>query len=515
MHKRLFMEASDMTVKKKLFLFIKLIIFLTLTLLVVNTVNNLLKPKYYYTEEWPTTNTYVDFYKLEKNSVDVLMFGSSHAVSSLNPQVIYDNYGITSYNLGCEQQSPLITYYWLREALKYQSPKVVIIDTYTFHKYTDAYVYNEMNCSEAAVRKAIDSMHFSPLKIEAGQNIERYDDTQNGLSYPFLNIRYHSRWTKIGESDFTENAMVEHGGVKGFATLGGTNQELQYTPFKAIDAEQAGSEEMVNVAKEYIGKTVELCKKEGIELIFINIPYGESIERYKAIKEYADMNGILYFDFNEEFLYNEISYNAAENLMGHPNYLGAEKISMYIGKLLATKYNIVRREDDTYDKSRLVYEHKIEKIKLKETTDAMQYLDMLKSPYYSLFIMAPIDYSECLNDDIMEKLFSLGLTTDLRGAEYGTHYYAIKDNGIIDERLTKDDFSFKGSIRNGAVIYSYTINTEMMIKQYNTYSMKIDGIECGNQDEGITIVVYDNDFKCIVDNVNINTNSEELTLSRY
>lgn len=132
-----------MDINRKVFFCVRLIVFLLVILLVIGGLNELLKPKYYYTEIWPTTNTYLDFYKLEKNSVDVLLFGSSHAVTAFNPQVLYDNYGITSYNLGCEQQSPLITYYWLREALKYQTPKVVIIDTYTFHKYTSEYIIME------------------------------------------------------------------------------------------------------------------------------------------------------------------------------------------------------------------------------------------------------------------------------------------------------------------------------------------------------------------------------------
>lgn len=71
-------------------LFIKFISFVLVTCLCVGVVNEWLKPKYYYNDVWPSTNTFKDFYNLEKNSVDVLFFGSSHVVSSLNPQVIYD-----------------------------------------------------------------------------------------------------------------------------------------------------------------------------------------------------------------------------------------------------------------------------------------------------------------------------------------------------------------------------------------------------------------------------------------
>lgn len=328
---------------------IKFVVFCAITFLCFNTVNEWLKPEYYYTQAWPTTNTYKDFYKLEKNSVDVLLFGSSHAVSTLNPQVIYDNYGITSYNLGCEQQSLVVTYYWLREALKYQSPKAVVLDTYMLHKYTDSYVYNDMNCREGTLRKAMDSMRLSPLKWEAGKVIEEIDPTQSGLSFSLLNIRYHTRWTSLGEGDYTENSMIDHGGVKGFTVLGGTGDYI-YVPFSDADAMNSEPEEMVETSIVYLDKVVQLCEDEGIQLILVKIPCGEPAGRYRSNKEYADAHNLPYYDFNEVRLYNEIGYNSAENLLSHPNYLGAEKVSNYLGNLLLNEYEIEPRKDASYEK---------------------------------------------------------------------------------------------------------------------------------------------------------------------
>jgi len=504
-----------MSIKKRVCILLKFICFVLVTLTLVYIVNNLLKPKYYYNEAWPTTNTYADFYNLKKNTVDVLMLGSSHAVSSLNPQVLYDEYGITSYNIGCEQQSPLLTYYWLKEALKYQTPKVVIIDTYTFHKYVDAYVYNGMNCNETAVRKSMDGMRFSPLKIEAAKNIERYDESQNALSFFLLNLRYHTRWTRLTENDYTKTQMVDHGGVKGFSVSGGIDKSSQYTPFRADEADDIVPEEMVDVAKEYIGKTIELCNEKGIQLIFVNIPYAESIARYKSTKEYSDLYEIPFYDFNEEYLYNEIAYDPVENLLGHPNYLGAEKITSFLGNVLSEQYNIKKREDSSFDVSRQIYEHKVENIKLTQTVDVHQYLDLIDNDKYSIFILAPESYSAYLSDDIMEKLFSLGFTTELRGVEDGTHYFAVKDGSSVYEELTKDDILTKSSIRNRMVLYKCEINKQTVHENGYVYSLNIGGTECGDRHAGINIVIYDNDLKCVVDKINVDTSTEEVALNHY
>lgn len=495
---------------------IKFISFVLLTCICVGMVNEWLKPKAYYTQTWPTTNTYIDFYNLERQSVDVLLLGSSHAVSCLNPQVIYDNYGITSYNLGSEQQSLVISYYWLREALKYQSPKVVVLDTYILHKYTTyAYVYNDMNCSESSVRKAMDSMRFSPLKWEAGKTIEAIDPTQSGLSFLLLNIRYHTRWSSLGEDDYTEKSMVEHGGIKGFTVLGGENPALTYTPFRVSDIDNVDAEPMVETSEKYLDKIVDLCAEKNIQLVLVNIPCNEPIARYKSTKEYAGNRGIPYYDFNEETLYNEINYNAAENLLSHPNYLGAEKVSLYLGNLLKNEYGVPSREDNSYDVSRNLYEHKIENIQLTQTTDAYQYLEMLNKDRYSLFIFAPTQYSASLNDEIMNRIFDLGFTSDLRGVSDGTHYCAVKDSDGIMEKLSVEDMNFSASIRDGLAIYSFTIDTSVILPAHHTYSMKIQGVECGNQNAGLNIVVYDNELKSIVEKVNINTNVPELTMKRY
>lgn len=500
--------------KYRLMLAVKCTVFIAVALICVGTVNNILIPKNYFNQNWPTTNTYTDFYKLEKNTVDVLLFGSSHAASSLNPQVIYDTYGIRSYNLSCEQQSPVITYFWLREALKYQSPSVMVLDTYTFHKYIDCYVYNNMNSSEAHVHKALDCMKLSPLKVEAGMAIEKVDPTQIGLSFPLLNIRYHSRWKSLGEDDFSLKEMVEHGGIKGFTALGGVSEGAKDITFRAEDAEAAEAEPMVKIADEYLGKIVDLCRDKKIELVFINIPCGEPIERYKATKEYADAHGIPFFDFNEEDLYHEIGYNREKDLISHPNYHGAEKVSLYIGKLLRDRYHVPAFKDLSFDKSREVYEHRVKNLDLQEMTDAYQYLNRINDPDYAVFALVPNKIGECIDKSFADEWHNLGFTVDLREVSDGEKYCAAKADSMT-EKHTTDDFVFSGSIRNGLEMYRFTIDTTNMSKKYHKYSMFVAGAECGSHNPGINIVVYDTDFRMIVDKVNINTTIPEMTMTRY
>ena len=498
---------------KKAKLLVKGVLFAAITCLCVGLVNAWLTPKYYYNDDWPATNTFQGFYGLEKNSVDVLFFGSSHAVSALNPQVLYDEYGITSYNLGSEQQSLVVTYYWLREALKYQSPKAVVIDTYMLHKFSDNYVYNDMNCSEPAVRKAMDNMRLSPLKWEAARTIARTDPTQDSLSYLLPNIRYHSRWTELGEDDFTEQAMVEHGGIKGFTVMDGTDPNLAYTPFRDADADAVDGDIKMEPSTTYLRKAIQLCQEKGIQVLLINIPCGESIQRYRSTRDFAAECGVPYYDFNEEALYNAIGYDAAQDLLSHPNYRGAEKISRYLGKLLAEDYGIAPRQDASYDASRLVYQHKMENLQLRRTEDLAAYLPLLNQERYTVFLFAPTAFSAAMDDDTMNALFALGFATELREVRDGTHYWAVKDRGQCTEQLTEEDLQHTGAVRGGLTPYAVTVDTANMTSK--TYRLTVDGSDCSGLTTGLNIVVYDNEFKQIVDRVNFDTTTPEHTATHY
>ena len=115
--------------KKHIMGFVRSILFLAILFTSLFYINTMLRPKYTpKNSSWPTSG-YYQFYKMREHSVDVLFLGSSVTVNAFSPQEIYNKYGIRSYNLGSEQQSPICSYYWLKEALRFQKPQVVLLDT--------------------------------------------------------------------------------------------------------------------------------------------------------------------------------------------------------------------------------------------------------------------------------------------------------------------------------------------------------------------------------------------------
>lgn len=71
------------------------------------------------------------FYKQDENSIDLLCFGSSHIFENVNTGILWNEYGIAAFDL-CGSIQPLWnTYYYMKEALKTQAPKIMILDLYS------------------------------------------------------------------------------------------------------------------------------------------------------------------------------------------------------------------------------------------------------------------------------------------------------------------------------------------------------------------------------------------------
>lgn len=96
-------------------------------------------------------------YKHEENSYDVVLLGSSHMNGSINPNILWNEHGITSFNYGTGGQPIDVTYYLLKEILKKQDNPIVVIDLY-YLGLTDEFGKDEY------IRYVLDNMKFLLIK---------------------------------------------------------------------------------------------------------------------------------------------------------------------------------------------------------------------------------------------------------------------------------------------------------------------------------------------------------------
>lgn len=474
---------------------LKLAVFALIMLYFLSGINRLLLPKYFYNADWATTSTYMDFYHMERDTIDVLFLGSSHCTAAFSPVEIYEKYGIRSYNLGCEQQNLLLSYYWLQEALRFQDPKIVVLDTFMLFPYdTQA----ALNTSEATTRKAVDFMRWSEVKINAARDICSIDQGQELSSYFFPNIRFHTRWKWLTEDDFSVASMGEHESLMGFFPLRFVCDDDSYQPF-CTDS-RTDCAEMVPIMKEYLDKIVELCAEHDMELILTKTPtMFYSQEACNAVHRYADEKHLEYLDFNEETVYRDAGLEFARDSCDtdHVSVSGAMKISDYIGERLLDKVSHGWR-DKQWEIRALYYGHCLKDENLGKETELCRYLQSLQDENYSVLIAVTGNASEIFRSVATEEFRGLGLKPEM-AEEYGESYYAVIDSGkILAEEAGNEALGRQGTVRKGLVKYCILFGGA---NGGNTCSILLDGREAALGQPGLNIVVYCNDGKRLIDRV--------------
>ncbi len=277
------------------------------------------------------------FYSLGENEIDVLFLGSSHGYASVQPNELWNEYGIPSYSMCSHGQSVATSYYLLKEALIYQSPKVVFLETYTFCD-------NKKHRGEGMMRMAFDGMRMGTVKKEMIDDFLADASFSEKVTYYLPFIKYHSRWSELKNSDF-HNALY----LKG--TLLSTAIHPNEDPGIPDNYSELGG-----VSCDYFKKIVELCEENNVQLVLYAAPF--SIK--SNYKNYCYRQGInntlekwLAENWGNEipFLYYQKSGEAAIDFATdfrdthHMNAYGAKKITHCIGEFLQ-QYNLTDHRGD-------------------------------------------------------------------------------------------------------------------------------------------------------------------------
>ena len=309
-----------------------MVIFGLIACFVVAIVVRLFVPKWN-TNRWSPSNTLVSFYRTPGNSLDVIFYGSSVIGAAVDPFQLYQDYGISSYNLGLQGQNLRCTYSWLEESLSYQNPKVAVVEVKALSHLKEK--------DESRTRFSFDYMRWGKAKLQFAMNYCRDIEDASLSSFLFSPVLYHSRWDSLEESDFAFLAGEGGSLARGFSMLNKVTPKKKYQALTGTgNPEGAGYLESETV---YLRKIIERCKEEGIELILTKTfdkQWDEDMHAYaKAI---ADEYGLPFFDFNMENLVTELKLNPMTDIDDsvHVNLQAAQKITGYFGDYLKANYEL-------------------------------------------------------------------------------------------------------------------------------------------------------------------------------
>ena len=284
------------------------------------------------------------FYLEPENTIDVLGLGSCNLYSSFSPVLMYEKYGVTGYNFCCPDEELSTSYYYLREALKTQSPKVVMIES-LFLTNTNSAKREHYN------RLAFDYFPLNANKLKLAwetsrresELMKKYDPTAPDFlltfaGYVFPLLRYHSR-TDLGGNDisffFKTDLYNYYKG--GFPQYSYTRNDGNF-----FDKVFNGNE-INEMSRKYVPMIQELCEEKGIKLIILKSPnyarWGYDDVHTKIVRDFAGELGIPFIDFmaEENNNFEEFDYGIAT---GRLNIYGIRKLSDTLGAYITEELGI-------------------------------------------------------------------------------------------------------------------------------------------------------------------------------
>lgn len=475
---------------------------------------DLLMPKFMQ-DLWHATRTVNGFYAEEKDSLDYLFLGSSQTATSITPMEMYEKYGITGYNLSTEQQNLVLSYYLMKDALRYQKPKVVVLDTLFLFQF---YGETPVNMNEMAIRKVIDAMLWSSVKMEAIRDIcDLVPEQHSALSYYFTPIRYHERWKEIDKSDFYYYMMDKRNTLKGYAVYDHV-EPTDHFGFTTGETDECA--EFVDMMETYFDKLARLCEEKGIELLLIKTPrpgassWGE--KRHNACEALAQEYGLTFIDFNTADMLEELGWDSRQDSgdVSHVNMYGASKLSDYMGNYLAEHYALPdRRGEEVYsrwEEDLAEYHTELQNYRITHCEVLEEYLEMINQEQYTIFLSVKTDASVGLTEKAVENLNKLGFGADL-STFFNCSYIAVRDGAVIHEEVSADSsLSWSGSV-NSWTRYKVTSAGKNF---GNVSSIILDDEEYSVNKAGLNFVVYDNHRNIVVDSVCFGTYQSEVTVKR-
>lgn len=288
----------------------------------------------------------------EKNQIDVLFLGSSHVSHGIFPMELWNDYGITSYNLAGDGNTIPVSYWTLVNALDYQTPKVVVMDVF------DVWAYRKISTSWGEVHMSLDAFPLSIRKYQMVMDLiddKNLTDRSGSLVYDkrwellFDLGEYHSRWSSLVEEDFYDRSMLESDsavwrGASPMISIASRDEHIY------AESDDLSYDE---IARDYLVSMIQLCTDKDIDLLLINTGYDCSDEaKYFAdsVNDIAGQYGIPYIDLTGLDIIDFESDLSTSGPNTHVNFSGAEKLTSFIGQKFLEQYQLPDyRNDEKYD----------------------------------------------------------------------------------------------------------------------------------------------------------------------
>ena len=438
----------------------------------------------YLSEKW------AGFYEKDKNTIDMLFMGTSCVHTGVDVNYLYHEYGFTSYNLSADQMSGASIYSFLKEATKYQSPKVIFIDVQG--------LFSESSGSSTSVHYHYDFMRQGLNRIQGIRENDNITHEEN--FFPFM--KYHTRWSELREIDFKYLFMDKTNLLNGYFIYMYTNAASAPVQYEKSDDSliDIGHTQTLN----NLDRIIQFCDEKNIECILFKTPhvYTEvQSHYYDAVEQYAQQKGIKFWNFNK--YYNEIGMDFSTDFTDgqHLNYIGSRKFTKFFGKMIAQQVEYEdHRGSSGYEEWETAYDYEnylIHAYEMRQYQNAIDYLD------YNDYLLDDIVWVYTYNN--VDDLYKIPIAElgDVTGGEGNSQITIMEMNNI-----RTNIYLAKGETWENKDILAKS--KPLFIESLDSGTKVWFGDDSISTKEGggkVDLIIYDKRLNKVLDHVTINTNN--------
>ena len=286
---------------------------------------------------------YTAYHNLPKDTVDVVIVGTSGIDRYWIAAKGYAEYGITAYPLSYDHMSAWLVTNQIRDALENQNPKLMVID---MRPFTASYSENIADY-ESSAHSLLDMLDFfSSNRLDGVRKtvdvISRKVEDFSPLSFYLPFIKYHTMWKEPEYS--IESMNREPSETLGFFLEEG--RSTREVPIKTTER----TDELVPldpVCEEALYEVLDYLDTQDFEVLFLHTPkYMTEAEygRDNTIRAILDERGYKYKRYDSE----DGTYNLQLDFYNdtHTNIRGAEKFTDQFASYLKENYDLPDRRLD-------------------------------------------------------------------------------------------------------------------------------------------------------------------------
>ena len=305
----------------------------------------------------------------EPEKIDVFFIGASHIFYGINPMEIWNETGISGYNLTTHQQPLWSSKLLLQYALQKQDPDLIVLDVLMATNFSRPLLGTDQGTNMTHL--ALDPVPLSPQKIRGVLSTDSITEKGEILFPIILN---HSRLQQglLSYDDFHFFSGDRSHPMKGY------NYTENIISYERPETVPDSTHDLPDGMEEILIDFIRFCKDENLPLLLIKTPLVGNEELYEQINYIGTIAAeydVPFLDFNH--LYDELEINFQTDFAdsGHLNVCGADKVSRYLAGYLDEHYDLPdHRGDPAYSSWTDSADHFANLIGLRESTDILPHL---------------------------------------------------------------------------------------------------------------------------------------------